>query len=299
MTLKIGTDCSGIEAPIQALKQLGIPFEHMFSCEVDKYCLLSLRANYDIPIIFDNISTRDIGLVPDIDLYICGFPCQPFSQAGKLKGLSDTRGTVFNNCLEVIKSKRPKYFVLENVKNILTHDKGNTWNVINTELDKLSELGYNISWKLMNTREYGIPQNRERVYIVGTKSFGFSWPDKVTDCIDVRDLIDHTDKSKIEWKRKTNINSVSDDAVFVDVDFLHYTTYPNANKYSPCVVARGSSLWCVPYHRYATPTELGRLQGFSPDFKQVVSNSQMKKQYGNSMSVNVLVKIFEKLLELK
>jgi DNA (cytosine-5)-methyltransferase 1 len=169
---------------------------------------------------------------------------------------------------------------------------------VNTEFEKLSAMGYNVSWKLMNTRDYGIPQNRERVYIIGTKSSVFEWPDKVSNCIDVKDLIDHTDTSRFEWKRKTDINSVADDAVFVDVDFLHYTTYPNANRYSPCVVARGSSLWCVPYHRYATPTELGRLQGFASDFKQVVSNCQMKKQYGNSMSVNVLVEIFKKLLEL-
>lgn len=295
MVIKIGTDCSGIDAPIQALKQLGVPYEHVFSCEIDKWCVETLKANYDIPIIFNDMVSRKTKDIPDVDLYVCGFPCQPFSQAGSRKGLYDTRGTIFHNCLDIIKTKNPKYFVLENVKNILTHDKGKTWKVIIEELEKLQ--GYHISYKLLNTRDYGIPQNRERVYIVGTMNKIFEWPTPIPTHLNILDFVDHDNQERVEWKRKTNIDNVSDGAVFVDVDFLHYTNYPNADKYSPCVVARGSSLWCVPYHRYATPKELGMLQGFPSDFKQVVSNSQMKKQFGNSMSVNVLVEIFRKLLE--
>jgi DNA (cytosine-5)-methyltransferase 1 len=293
MSIRIGTDCSGIDAPIQALKQLGIPYDHVFSCDIDKWCRETLNANYDIPIIFEDIVKRDVSALPDIDLYVCGFPCQPFSQAGDRKGLIDTRGTIFHNCLDVIKQKRPKYFILENVKNILNHDKGKTWKVIMTELGKLK--GYNISYKLLNTRHYGIPQNRERVYIVGTLHTEFKWPQPMTECRPLSEFIDHTNTTRVEWKRKTDISKVVDGAVFIDVDFLHYTNYPNADKYSPCVVARGSSLWCVPYHRYATPKEMGMLQGFPCDFKQVVSNCQMKKQFGNSMSVNILVKIFESM----
>jgi len=296
MTLRVGTDCSGIDAPIQALTQLGVDFEHVFSCEIDKWCIQTLKANYNIPIIFNDMRSRDIEDVPEIDLYVSGFPCQPFSQAGSRKGLSDTRGTIFHDCMNVIKTKQPKYFILENVKNILTHNKGNTWNVISNELNSLSDIGYKVTHKLLNTRDYGIPQNRERVYIVGTKDGDFEWPDKITECRPIQDFVDHTNQTSTEWKRKTDINAVSTEAVFIDVDFLHYTNYPNANKYSPCVVARGSSHWCVPYHRYATPVELGMLQGFPKDFKQVVSDSQMKKQYGNSMSVNVLKLIIEKLI---
>lgn len=295
--MKVGTDCSGIEAPIQALKHLKIKFQHMFSSEIDKNCIKTMNANYNIPIVYDDMCTRDSKILPEIDLYVCGFPCQPFSQAGERKGLNDERGNVFYKCIDVIVTKQPKHFVLENVKNILTHDKGNTWKIIMSELEKLSKYGYNVTHKVMNTRDYGIPQNRERVYIVGTKDGCFEWPDEIKKYKNVLDFVDHSNKVKKEWKRKTDIKSVGKDAVFIDVDFLHYTNYPNADKYSPCVVARGSSLWCVPYHRYATVKEFLMLQGFPIDFKQVVSDCQIKKQLGNSMSVNVLIEIFKKLFK--
>lgn len=294
--MNIGTDCSGIEAPIQALKLLNIDHTHVFSSEIDKYCVDSIKANYQPKKIYNDMTTRNNKNLPNIDIYVCGFPCQPFSQAGERKGLEDDRGNIFYSCLNVIQTKLPRFFILENVKNILNHDKGKTWKIILNELNKLSLVGYSVSWKLVNTRDYGIPQNRERVYIVGVKDGIFEWPEKLTKCKDVKDFIDHSNKNSTTWKRKTSLENVSENAVFIDVDFLHYTNYPNADKYSPCLTARGSSLWCVPYHRYATPKELGMLQGFPKDFKQVVSNCQMKKQFGNSMSVNVLVKIFEKLL---
>lgn len=297
MKLRVGTDCSGIDAPIQALLQLGVDFEHVFSCEIDKWCIKTLKANYDIPLIFDDMLNRRVDEVPDIDLYVSGFPCQSFSQAGARKGFDDVRGTIFHECMNVIRTKQPQYFVLENVKNIYSHNKGSTWKVIEGELKSLEDLGYTVSHKLLNTRDYGIPQNRERVYIVGSRASArpCEWPDKV-ECQPIHLFIDHTNQTPRVWNRKTDLNAVSENAVFIDVDFLHYTNYPNADKYSPCVVARGSSMWCVPYHRYATPTELGMLQGFPKNFKQVVSDSQMKKQYGNSMSVNVLKLIFEKLI---
>ena len=93
--LRVGTDCSGIEAPIMALKQLKIPFYHEFSSEIDKHCIASIKANYKPKIIFGDIKKRKIKDVPDIDLYVCGFPCQPFSMAGERNGIEDSRGTIF------------------------------------------------------------------------------------------------------------------------------------------------------------------------------------------------------------
>ena len=195
--LRVGTDCSGIEAPIQALTQLGIPFTHVFSSDIDKFCIQSIKANYEPQILFGNkdgtfsdgdITKRRIEDVPDIDLYVCGFPCQPFSQAGERKGFDDKRGNVFWSCLEVIEKKQPKYFILENVKGLLGHDKpvgakrkeyGKTFNVIWSALLELKKYGYKVQWKVMNTRDYGIPQNRERVYFVGTKG-DFEWPKKIS-----------------------------------------------------------------------------------------------------------------------
>jgi DNA (cytosine-5)-methyltransferase 1 len=163
--LKIGTDCSGIEAPIQALKQLKIPYQHIFSSDIDKYVIKSIKANYSPQILFGDpdgkypegdITKRNISDVPDIDLYVCGFPCQPFSQAGRRAGFEDKRGTVFFSCLEVIKKKRPKYFILENVRGLLSHDKGNTFKIIMKELNSLK--GYQVDWKLLNTKDYGMIQ---------------------------------------------------------------------------------------------------------------------------------------------
>jgi len=287
----VGTDCSGIEAPIQALRQLQVPHHHAFSSDIDPYVIQSIKANYDPLVIYDDITNRDIRDVPDIDIYVAGFPCQPFSTAGNREGFKDKRGNVFWSCLEVIITKQPKYFILENVKALTWHDNGRTWKII---WDSLQIDGYTVKWKVLNTKDYGVPQNRERIFIVGKRGGDFNWPEP-TEMDDIKDYIDHTDTTYKKWNRKTSLANIRADSVFIDVDFLHYTNYPMANKVSPCVLARPSSLWCVPYHRYATCREMFNLQGFG-EFKQVISNSQMKKQIGNSMSVNVLTAIFNELL---
>ena len=107
--LRVGTDCSGIEAPIMALKQLKIPFRHEFSSEIDKHCIESIKANYKPKKIFGDMKKRKLKDIPDIDLYVCGFPCQPFSMAGERKGTDDSRGTIFYECLKVIRNKKPNY----------------------------------------------------------------------------------------------------------------------------------------------------------------------------------------------
>jgi DNA (cytosine-5)-methyltransferase 1 len=157
--LRVGTDCSGIEAPIQALIQAKIPFEHVFSSEINKFCIESIKANCKPEILFNDMFTRDISLVPDIDLYVCGFPCQPFSVAGKRKGMDDEkRGTVFDCCLEVIQTKQPSFFLLENVKGLLSTNEGQDFEYV---ISSLKKLPYNVDWKVLNTRDYGIPEIRE------------------------------------------------------------------------------------------------------------------------------------------
>ena len=180
MILRVGTDCSGIEAPIQALLQIGVKFKHVFSSDIDKFCIQSIKANYNPKIIFGDITKRNIKDVPDIDLYVCGFPCQSFSILGKQRGFDDIRGNIFFSCIHLIKKKKPKYFILENVKGLFTHNKGNTWFVIQNELKELEKYGYYIKYKILNTKDYGIPQNRERIYIVGVKDENyFEWPLKL------------------------------------------------------------------------------------------------------------------------
>lgn len=273
--IRVGTDCSGIEAPIQALKKLGIPFTHEFSSDIDKFCIQSIKANYQSARIFGDpsgpfpngdVTQRNINEVPDIDLYVAGFPCQPFSAAGKRKGFDDKRGNVFWSCLEVITVKQPKYFVLENVKGLLHHDKGNTWRVIWESLKDLEHYGYTVQWKLLNTKDYGIPQSRERVFIVGTKG-EFEWPTPVpmkpiNEYIDVSNIGEY----KLTERSLEYISRSSDGAVFVD---LAYAGFKNRNAttahmYCGCIAAN-HRLYCVPQNRYAAIEELLSLQGFPKD----------------------------------
>lgn len=300
--LRVGTDCSGIEAPIEALKQMNIPYKHIFSSEIDKYCIKSIKANYEPEIIFGDpdgpfkngdIRERNIKDVPNIDLYICGFPCQPFSIAGERKGLEDKRGNVFFSCLEVIKVKQPKYFILENVKGLKTHDKGRTWETIwNSLIDlkEIKELGYHIDWKILNTRDYGIPQNRERIFIIGSKEKKITWPKKL-EMDDLKNYIDWSDDttyiSKTIQKYKDSINK---NAIFINTDFLKYTNFPDSHLFCPCIGSQ-TTLYNIYLNRYANEKEYLMLQGFNKDFKKCISTSQLKKKIGNSMSVNVLKNI--------
>ena len=294
-TLRVGTDCSGIEAPIQALMQLSIPFTHVFSSEIDEDCIKSISANYHPQIIYKDMTKRNLAEVPDIDLYVCGFPCQTFSTAGRRDGFDDLRGTIFFHCLELIQNKQPKYFILENVKGLLSHDGGKSWSTIWTALSSLTEYSYHIDWRLLNTKDYGIPQNRERVYIVGSKVGNISWPD-VLPVEDIHSYVDITDNRKVQCKTMIRYGArISEDAVFINTDFLKYTSFPSANVLCPCIGAQ-STLWCHNVGRYANVTEYLKLQGFTTDFKRVVSNTSLKRQIGNSMSVNVVNEILKRLL---
>lgn len=301
--LRIGTDCSGIEAPIQALKQLKIPHVHIFSSDIDKYCIQSIKVNYNPTIIFGDIdglfpdgdiTKRNNSLLPNIDLYISGFPCQPFSIAGERKGFKDDRGNVFFACLDVIKKKKPKYFILENVKGLLSHDKKRTFEIIIKELKKLKK--YQIHWKVLNTQDYGIPQNRERVFIVGLRSQKkFEWPKK-KKMKELRKYIDWNDNKQYNSIRINNFkNQINKKNFFICTDFLGYNNFMKIQKVCPCIRAQ-TTLWNVRQKRFANIQEYLSLQGFPKNFKQCVSNTQMKKQIGNSMSVNVLVELLKQIL---
>ena len=310
--IRVGTDCSGIEAPIQALKNLGIPFSHEFSSDIDKYCIQSIKANYKPKVLFGDpdgafpggdITTRDIKDVPDIDLYVCGFPCQPFSAAGRKNGFGHKSGNVFWSCLEVIKTKKPKYFIIENVKGLLSNDKGKTWKTIWEALKKLQ--GYTIDWKILNTKDYGIPQNRERLFIVGRKgSTPFNWPSSVPLVRKLSEYVDTENRERKQYSenREAYIKKYSShvflDLCWVSMDNRRKQKMRLGTEIASCICAR-SNIVCLydGLHRDATRGELLQLQGFQDDFNQVVSKTQITKQIGNSMSVNVLEKIVKSLIE--
>lgn len=181
--IKIGTDCSGIEAPIQAFKRLGIPYTHVFSSDIDKHVKKVSDEIYKPEIFYDDLMKRDNKCAPGVDLYVAGFPCQAFSLAGKRNGFDDIRGTVFFGCADYIRQQQPSVFIMENVKGLLSHDNGRTFQTITDllsncggtvngqiSLDFFEDgLGYHIHHAVLNTKQHGIPQNRERVFIVGFK----------------------------------------------------------------------------------------------------------------------------------
>jgi DNA (cytosine-5)-methyltransferase 1 len=238
-----------------------------------------------------------------LDLYICGFPCQPFSNAGKNFGFGDKRGNIFLDCIDTINFLKPKFFILENVKGLL---KKKYWNNI---YEKLLSTNYNIFYKVLNTKDFGIPQNRERLYIVGIldKQINFSFPTFPTfrKTIPLLDYVDETDNtyyktSSRQEKILENLKITKPNSVFIEFAFGCSTnrTFINSDKECPCITAN-TRIWCVPKHRYANVKELSRLQGIKNiDFSHV-SVTQAKRQIGNSMSVNVLKYLIKEILKAK
>lgn len=178
--LKIATDCSGIGAPEQAIKNLGIPHRVVFACEKDKYARKTYEANHTAETFYEDMTTRDNAGLEQVDWYVAGIPCQSFSIAGKRLGESDARGTLFYNSWDYIKQNRPRFFTIENVKGLLSADKGKIFNNWLTMLattvngqyyinDHPDCLGYHVHWCVLNSKDFGVPQNRERVFIVGLR----------------------------------------------------------------------------------------------------------------------------------
>lgn len=180
---------------------IDLPFEEngfqiVFANDFDEKATITYNVNFENKAKLADITLINPNIIPDADCLIGGFPCQPFSIAGYRKGFEDTRGTLFFNVANIIKEKRPAIILLENVKNLVSHDNGNTFQVI---LKTLKELGYHVKHAVLNASTYGdMPQNRERIYIVGFldkqhyKNFDFPEPIKLTKTI--FDLIDFENK---------------------------------------------------------------------------------------------------------
>jgi DNA (cytosine-5)-methyltransferase 1 len=305
MVLRIGTDCSGIEAPIQALQQLGIAFEHSFSCDKDKFVLQSIKANYHPNKIYTDITKRKHALLPDIDIYVCGFPCQPFSLMGNKMGTEDSRSNIMFQCIKVIEKKLPKIFILENVKNFKFIQKGQPFNYLLSELKKIKtcnkDLAYNVSFDILNTKDYGIPQNRERIFIIGIRKDiqkeTYTTPEK----LNMKPLDDFIIDKTI------NINTNIPNTIIKKLKKINYEknyicccdTYGYMKNISPTLTLSGCKyMYHTTYNRYLTSKECLLLQGFPSNFVNIVGDVNLCKQIGNSMSVNVLKVIFQKIFEI-
>lgn len=300
--LKIGTDCSGIEAPIEALLQMGIPFDHVFACDADRFVRESIKANYTPGILYEDILTRDHSQLPDIDMYVCGFPCQSFSLLGKKLGTSDPRGGIKEQCVRVIEIKQPKIFILENVKNFKFIEKGVPFKELITTLESLGSSGYYIYADIYNTKDYGIPQNRERIYIIGIRKDIQKEPYQVPEKIQMQPLeefiIDNNlPKINPSPSLQRNINKIPHNDLTSNYIVIYGYYFPMKNI-CPTITTHCKYYYYTKFQRYLTIKECLSLQGFRTNFKKVVSDIQMYKQVGNSMSPNVLKRIMGNIFKV-
>jgi DNA (cytosine-5)-methyltransferase 1 len=181
MSIKVATVCTGVGAPEQAIKELGWKHSISFGCEIDKYARTTYQANFEPHTMFEDMTKESwIGEQYESDLFVGGIPCQAFSLAGKRLGELDPRGLLFYNFYDYVKKQRPKVFIIENVKGLLSDDNGKTFQnwiqllgkSVNTQgmmFPHPDSLEYNLHWTVLNAKDFGLPQNRERVFLVGIR----------------------------------------------------------------------------------------------------------------------------------
>ena len=280
----------------QVFKKRGFRGECVFSSEIDRFARESYHANFgEFP--SGDITKINAKDVPDHDILFAGFPCQPFSIIGQGKGFEDTRGTLFFEIARILKEKKPKAFVLENVKMLVGHDKGKTLAKI---LDVLNELGYNVHYRVLNALEYGLPQKRERIFIAGY--FGnaeFEWAAPVKKYKPLSDILERSADKKyyaskhIHKKRLASHKPQISPSIWHENKSGHISSYP----YS-CALRAGASYnyLLVNGERRLTPREMLRLQGFPDSFKIAVSESQTRKQAGNAVPVNLAGAVINSVL---
>lgn len=243
--------------------------------EVDKYAISIYKRHYPEHKNYGDATTINVQQLPDFDLLVGGFPCQAFSVAGKRKGFMDTRGTLFFEISRILEYKRPRYFVLENVPGLLSHEGGKTFSTI---LRVLSDIGYRVEWQVLNSKDYGVPQNRERIFIVGClreygrpQVFPAYFPNR-----------EDGDKGREEQEGGQTVSTLD-------------TRYGQRWSTETYVQEQGI--------RRLTPTECERLQGFPDGWTEYgegdvkISDTQRYKCCGNAVTTNVITRIFMEILK--
>lgn len=302
--------------------------ECVFASEIDKHARITYEHNFKkiSPKLFksgnfnDDITTVDLNSIPDFDVLCAGFPCQPFSNAGFRKGFEDTRGTLFFTISEIIRTKvekgvAPKVLLLENVKGLKNHDKGRT---LSTIINVLNRLGYEVSYEVLCSKNFGIPQNRQRIFIVGwlresgIKDFKFPYG------LDVNDNVVYDKELVTEVAKPTCLDSILYHEVeekYTISDRMYeghknrvlkhrakgngfgFSEFARNSPYANTISARywkdGSEILIKQEGsnpRKLHPKEAGKLQGFPIDegFEVVVSDRYAWQQFGNSVTVPVV-----------
>jgi modification methylase ssoII len=282
----------------------------VYSSEWDKFAQTTYRVNYgEIP--DGDITLVDESEIPDHDILLGGFPCQPFSQAGLHKGFEDTRGTLFFDIARIIKAKRPKAFLLENVKQLRGHDKGKTLEVI---ISVLKSLNYYVPTpEILNAYHFGIPQNRERIIIVGfNKDFlptnyeEYNYPvGKIDDKVCVGDILEKSVADRFTISDKLYKGHIERKKLHKSKgNGFGFSLFNEKSKYTSTISARyykdGSEALIEQKGknpRMLTPRECARLQGFPENFIIPVSNARAYKQFGNSVCIPVIEAVAKSMLE--
>jgi DNA (cytosine-5)-methyltransferase 1 len=276
--------------------------ETVFTSEWDKAAQKTYAANFgDQP--HGDITAINEKSIPTFDILLAGFPCQPFSQAGLKKGLADTRGTLFFDVARIINHHRPKAVFLENVKRFKTHDGGRTFETVK---EVLEGMGYKVYAQVLNARDFGVPQNRERIYIVGflgNPSFDFPVPPKTK--VSVGDILEKKVDSKYTLSDALWSGHKRRKAEHLQKgNGFGYCLFNSDSAYTSTISARyykdGSEILIHQKGknpRKITPREAARLQGFPDDFILAESDTQAYKQFGNSVAVPVIESIAKEVIK--
>ena len=314
-----------------ALKRIGIEHEVVGYSEIDKYAIQCYEQNHKGKN-FGDCTKINPNELPDFDLLTGGFPCQSFSVAGKGLGEQDTRGTLFHEIIRIAEVKKPKMMLLENVKGLTNKPHRDTFNKILSELDRI---GYVVKWKVLNSKDYGIPQNRERVFFVcflkGIDTMKFSFPEKEELKIFIKNILEEQVDEKYflseeSFKRLEKRCNIEKDGVmvcltstiykinwntplvktrssYIQYDFGNYSQQDrvyNIECVSPTIVQNIPKILYEEKIRRLTPKECFRLMGFLNDEINLerLSDTQKYKLAGNGWDINLVSKIFQKMFNV-
>ena len=291
--MRVASFFSGIGGLDRGFEEAG--YSVIWANDFDKYAVQTYKANYENEIVHGDINEIPLDRIPDADIFIGGFPCQPFSMMGEQKGFEDARGTLFFRIAEIIKNKidkgqKPELVILENVKALKTHDQGRTFSIMKRILEK--DLGYIVYDDILNSAEYGVPQTRNRTYIVcfANSNAKFIFPEKEELNKTLQDLLEHNVDQKYFLSDKILPTILSNGTggykakSEIDLKIARPLCATMAKMHRACqdnYVTQNGRV------RRLTPRECARLQGFADTFVIPVSDSQAYKQFGNAVTVNV------------
>jgi len=288
--------------------------ENVFSAEIDTNACLTYLNNFneDPQLDVTKLTRESIRSIPDFDILLAGFPCQTFSIAGIKKGFEDSRGQLFFDIAKILKIKKPQAFLLENVKGLVSHERGETLKTILKILTE--ELNYRVTYQILNSKDFGVPQNRERIYIVGFKRKpDFAFPAPLGTRVSISDILEKEVAEKYflserYWQclqqhkaRHQNKGNGFGYKIIEENGISNAIVVGGMGKERNLIIDRSLKTidhkYNNAYVRKMTPREWARLQGYPDDFKIHPIDTHAYKQLGNSVTVPVITAIAENMLK--